>query len=464
MERIHARALETENRVRMLETHGLRLQAQQTMLTTISTQATLLLGFALATYGADLLPYILNDDSPFCLYKNGASMVIGFIFLLANTCCICFCMMVLIASSLLVIQSQNAYLLVGGEVAVWRTQQLSSKVFYWYGLALCCFLLDAVLLMWIFLGVPHWVPNANPGINSEDVLLTDGTELLRCIDDTDPKAHASRDSFGYWNAIASTIFFIGFVIYGVQKMREFVHLYTLDELRGGDEVVREEQRKSRERDLRREVELAKMRLADAQSALKDVSGRSVEGETRDQREIGKKTSDLDKAKRKLAIANQNLNEFRRQQRGTVGVKATIFSARFLSKLRSRRTTKLSLTKSPNPKEEKDVKAGTQLGAPSACAKPVATTTASAPAAGIPAQAAGPPAGARSSSGTRTPIKGSSCAEAPSSSARLLTGTAAKCGTGLVLNKGGKPVIAVSPRANMLGDPTGPQDDEMDSTA
>ena len=29
MERIHARALETENRVRMLETHGLRLQAQQ---------------------------------------------------------------------------------------------------------------------------------------------------------------------------------------------------------------------------------------------------------------------------------------------------------------------------------------------------------------------------------------------------------------------------------------------------
>ena len=260
MERIHARALETENRVRMLETHGLRLQAQQTMLTTISTQATLLLGFALATYGADLLPYILNDDSPFCLYKNGASMVIGFIFLLANTCCICFCMMVLIASSLLVIQSQNAYLLVGGEVAVWRTQQLSSTVFYWYGLALCCFLLDAVLLIWIFLGVPHWLANPNPGINSEDVLLTNGEELLRCIDDTDPKAHESRNAFGLWNAIASTVFFIGFVVYGVQKMREFVHLYTLDELRGGDEVVREEQRKSRERDLRREVELAKMRL------------------------------------------------------------------------------------------------------------------------------------------------------------------------------------------------------------
>ena len=242
MERIHARALETENRVRMLETHGLRLQAQQTMLTNISTQATLLLGFALATYGADLLPYILNDDSPFCLYKNEASMFVGFIFLLSNTCCVCFCMMVLIASSLLVIQSQNAYLLVGGEVAVWRTQQLSSTVFYWYGLALLCFLLDAVLLGWIFLGFPHWLPNPNPGLNSEDVMTTDGQELLRCIDPTDPLAHARRDTFGGWNATVSTLFFISFVIYGVSKMRGFVHLYTLDELRGEDEVVREEQR------------------------------------------------------------------------------------------------------------------------------------------------------------------------------------------------------------------------------
>ena len=452
MERIHARALETENRVRMLETHGLRLQAQQTMLTTISTQATLLLGFALATYGADLLPYILNDDSPFCLYKNAASMFVGFIFLLSNTCCVCFCMMVLIASSLLVIQSQNAYLLVGGEVAVWRTQQLSSTVFYWYGLALCCFLLDAVLLMWIFLGVPHWITNPNPGINSEDVRLTDGSELLRCIDVTDPQAHASRNAFGTWSAVTSTFFFVAFVIYGTRKMHEFVHLYTLDELRGGDEVVREEQRKSRERDLRREVEMAKMRLSDAQSALKEVDptaggrrGTSL-AISPDQREIGKKKSDLDKAKRKLAIAVQNLNEFMRQQRATTGTQGSLFSVRFLSKLRRFR--------------DKTKGEAAQLGAPAACAKPL-TAAAAAPATAPAQQPAACPAGARNWSGTRTPIKGA-CAEAPS--ARLAAGTAAKCGTGLVLNKGGKPVVAVSPRAAMLGDATGPQDDEIDSTA
>ena len=87
MERIHARALETENRVRMLETDGMRLQLYQDMLTNISTQATLLLGFALATFGADLLPYIMDSQSQFCLYKSWAHKLIGFLFLTANTCC-----------------------------------------------------------------------------------------------------------------------------------------------------------------------------------------------------------------------------------------------------------------------------------------------------------------------------------------------------------------------------------------
>lgn len=420
MERIHARALETENRVRMLETHGLRLQAQQTMLTNISTQATLLLGFALATYGADLLPYILNDDSPFCLYKNEASMFVGFIFLLSNTCCVCFCMMVLIASSLLVIQSQNAYLLVGGEVAVWRTQQLSSTVFYWYGLALLCFLLDAVLLGWIFLGFPHWLPNPNPGLNSEDVMTTDGQELLRCIDPTDPLAHARRDTFGSWNAAVSTLFFISFVIYGVSKMRGFVHLYTLDELRGGDEVVREEQRKSRERDLRREVDLAKMRLSDAQYNLKEVE-RAADS---DPREVGKKKTDLEKAKRKLQIANHNLQEFKRQNvrgngKGAFSQRSALTTLRFIAKLRPRRRT------NADTRVLKDA------------AAPI-----------------------RPAGGGLIGMLGSAAASAPSAQVSERPPAAAKPG----LNLATKTVTAMSPRARVLGDPTGPQDDEMDSTA
>ena len=108
----------------MLETDGMRLSLYQNMLTNISTQATLLLGFALSTYGADLLPYILNDESTFCLYKSGAHMAFGAVFVFANTCCICFCLLAVISSSLLMLESQNSYLYVGGEAAVWRTSRL----------------------------------------------------------------------------------------------------------------------------------------------------------------------------------------------------------------------------------------------------------------------------------------------------------------------------------------------------
>ena len=92
MERIHARALETENRVRMLETDGMRLQLYQDMLTNISTQATLLLGFSMATYGADILPNVLNDGGRFCFYKTWTTQMVGCVFLFCNTCNICFCL------------------------------------------------------------------------------------------------------------------------------------------------------------------------------------------------------------------------------------------------------------------------------------------------------------------------------------------------------------------------------------
>ena len=78
MEQIHASALEAENKVRSLETDGMRLKLYQDMLTNIATQATLLLGFSLSTYGADMLPTVLDDESTFCFYKTGCARRSGF--------------------------------------------------------------------------------------------------------------------------------------------------------------------------------------------------------------------------------------------------------------------------------------------------------------------------------------------------------------------------------------------------
>ena len=61
MEQIHRSSIEADNRLRSLETDQKRLELCHQMLNNISTQATLLLGFSLATYGADLLPIVLRE-------------------------------------------------------------------------------------------------------------------------------------------------------------------------------------------------------------------------------------------------------------------------------------------------------------------------------------------------------------------------------------------------------------------
>ena len=152
MEQVHRSSIEADNRLRTLETDQRRLELYHQMLNNISTQATLLLGFSLATYAVDLMPKVLDDAGTFCFYKTYASMVCGSLFMLCNTCTLGFCLLVILFSSLLILRSQTALLYVGGAAAVWRTHKLMHYIYMWYGLALANFITNAMLLMWIYLG------------------------------------------------------------------------------------------------------------------------------------------------------------------------------------------------------------------------------------------------------------------------------------------------------------------------
>ena len=135
----------------------MRLKLYHDTLNKLSLQAILILGFSLSTYGADMLPVILDDSSNFCFYKNGWNMFFGSIFLLNNTLNIGFSLLVILSSSYIVLKSQSALLYVGGSAAVWRTQRVSQSVYSWYGYLLSAFLLNACLLGWLFMGFGVWV-------------------------------------------------------------------------------------------------------------------------------------------------------------------------------------------------------------------------------------------------------------------------------------------------------------------
>lgn len=224
-------------------------------------------------------------------------MVVGTFFLLCNTCCVCFCLLTVIASSLLIINSQNAYLHVGGSAAVWRTSTLCVYVYWWYGCALMCFLLDAVLLMWVFLGLPQWMEVRVAGVGGEDVLTRDGVELVRCLDHADDASHERRNAFGRMNAVLSTSTFGLFVLYGLLRMRQMAKIYEMDAMRGPDDVNREEQAYFNRTKLRREVYVLKRRKEDK---LRELA--SLRRTDADAKDIFKKEKQFDDADRKLVSA------------------------------------------------------------------------------------------------------------------------------------------------------------------
>uniref|UniRef100_A0A7S2BLV1 Uncharacterized protein n=1 Tax=Haptolina brevifila TaxID=156173 RepID=A0A7S2BLV1_9EUKA len=240
MEAIRAKALETENRVRTLETEGLQLQMQQQLLSQLSTQSTLLLGFALATYGADLLPYVLDSSSQFCLYKTMAHLIIGAIFLTTSTCTVGFCLLVTIFTSLLITRSQEAYLHVGGQAAVFRMNVFIQKIFYWHAFSIGSFLLAAILLMWIFLGLPGYVEATNGAGGDYDYLSNEGKYLTSCLDLTDQSQHDMRDNYGLAVTIANTVLFCAFIGYFYVQYEFMIRTFAIDKIRG-EELVRKEQ-------------------------------------------------------------------------------------------------------------------------------------------------------------------------------------------------------------------------------
>ena len=61
----------------------------------MTTQCTLLIGFALAGLGADTLSQLASDESQFCMFKSDRAMTLGYFFMLSTTACIFFSMLVI---------------------------------------------------------------------------------------------------------------------------------------------------------------------------------------------------------------------------------------------------------------------------------------------------------------------------------------------------------------------------------
>ena len=208
-------ALDIESKVRQLEVHLRELSNIHQSLNSLSVQATLIVGFSLASLSADNLATLGDDSSSFCIYK-GDSMALGFLFVLCNSISISLNITVVGISSYLTYRSQRAALDTNTEAATTKLRLVSVQIYCMFVVALVAFFISAILIVWLFIGVNNWVDApSNSVVDNETVILTDGGNTkIRCLDSRLDSDAAHQYSFGRLVALTNTVVFIVAIFLG----------------------------------------------------------------------------------------------------------------------------------------------------------------------------------------------------------------------------------------------------------
>ncbi|KAL3907909.1 MAG: hypothetical protein SGPRY_010001 [Prymnesium sp.] len=224
--RVQSASVHQENAVNMMQLDMLRLQTLQTQLGNVSMQATLVIGFAIAMLGGDNMVPLMDDEGSRCLYKSWIHMLCGLIFFLSVAGCVSYCFIVVGASSLSVRQldvssiihpplqvtvaaylkqaSQRSALLVSTRAAVANTGMHIKVVFRMFVRSIICFIISAVLLIWLFAGLPSRLPFdydaaeaawEGAGDASYVSQLDDGKYVITCLDPHSVKDQNLRNDY-----------------------------------------------------------------------------------------------------------------------------------------------------------------------------------------------------------------------------------------------------------------------------
>merc|ERR1719230_664782 len=144
-----------EDRFRSNEIEHRNLERLHALLGSFNTQATLVIGFSLASLAADNLVALGDDQSKFCVYKPGRRFL-GFFFFIATMSCIVICMACIGISFYVIVRSQQSALEVSVKLTVALVRQLAKGIMFMYLLAMFLFFLSAIATVWLFIGGMNW--------------------------------------------------------------------------------------------------------------------------------------------------------------------------------------------------------------------------------------------------------------------------------------------------------------------
>ena len=186
-------------------------------LNAFNTQATLILGFALASLHADNLVALGDDQSKYCIYKSERTTW-GYILGVSTVICLSISFTCIASSFYLVVRSQDFALNVGVRPALAMVRIHRSRIIVVFLVGLVCFFTAAVSTVWIFMGTANWrtvvgplptgagscgangsvEPDANAGCGEVSrvdfiVRLDDASTRITCLNPHSAADHAEQE-------------------------------------------------------------------------------------------------------------------------------------------------------------------------------------------------------------------------------------------------------------------------------
>jgi len=274
---IHSRNI-TRGTIELTTTELSHLHSQ---LNSITMQCTLIIGFGLASIGADTLSSLASDDNQFCIFKSTKAMLFGTGYILLTTIAICMCMTIITCAQIITYESTRAsftyehtkHVVQMTTILMHGDHRLKSDLppgikpikrpFTIYGaffVALICFFLCTVLVVWLFLGTDNWIrlPNQtgkqqawvqqpptgdgadNPpnGTEWNDYILYTNEEhyLVRCTNPYDSEVNWNFDDFGTLVSWLNSGAFFGCLLLGFAQARFVSQQYKPENLLATFEV------------------------------------------------------------------------------------------------------------------------------------------------------------------------------------------------------------------------------------
>jgi len=249
---IHSQALLLERATHDVEIQMRVLGNMHTQLNNINTQATLVVGFALATLGADFLSQVGSHTGEFCAFNSAVHEAVGGLLILLVTLCIGISVVVTSCASYLLQKSHEAALRIGAAAAVARTHKWLTAIYIWLIVAMTLFLASAVLMVWFFVGLDAWhtididlYDLNNDGVLTDfeidalrkadalnEVIVTRNNQLLiECLNPYDDDMMKEAETFGYVLASLNTFVVFATAVWGIHRFRAFRRSFQANELR-----------------------------------------------------------------------------------------------------------------------------------------------------------------------------------------------------------------------------------------